>query len=176
MTQTSEAIAQNPNDGVRRLSDYLFSLRIAAPIVDYPTHHTVDEGKRLRGDMVGVFTKNLLLRDRKRRLFLVSVHEDRAVNLKTLAPQIGATGQLSFAPVEQMIAILGVPPGTMTPLALMNDADGQVTFVLDETLMEADQLNFHPLVQTKSIGLRPEQLLAFLDACGHKPLFLSRVV
>jgi Ala-tRNA(Pro) deacylase len=61
----------------------------------------------------------------------------------------------------------------MTPLALMNDAEGLVTCVLDEALLGAAQVNFHPLVQTQSIGLRPEQLLAFLDACNHTPVLLS---
>ena len=124
----------------------------------------------------GTFTKNLLLRDRKRRLFLLSVHEDRELNLKTLPTHIGASGQLSFAPIERMIAVLGIAPGAMTPLALMHDAEGLVTCVLDATLLDAEQLNFHPLVQTKSIGLRPEQLLTFLDACDHPPLLLPPCV
>jgi hypothetical protein len=40
------------------------------------------------------------------------------------------------------------------------------------TLLEAVQINFHPLMQSKSIGLQPAQLLAFLDACGHPPMLL----
>ena len=137
------------------------SLGIEAPIVSYPSHQTVEEGKRLRGAMAGTFTKNLLLRDRKRRLFL---------------PHIGASGQLSFAPIKRMIAVLGIAPGAMTPLALMHDAERLVTCVLDAALLDAEQLNFHPLVQTKSIGLRPEQLLTFLDACDHSPLLLPPCV
>lgn len=155
----------------RDLLAYLAFLGIEAPVVPYPAHRTVEEGKLLRGAMAGTFTKNLLLRDRKRRLFLFSVHEDRTLDLKTVHTQIGARGQLSFAPTEDMTSILGIAPGTMTPLALMNDTEKLVTCVLDATLLEATQINFHPLVQTKSIGLHPDQLLTFLKSCGH-PLVL----
>lgn len=156
----------------RNLLAYLARLDIEAPVVPYPAHRTVEEGKLLRGAMAGTFTKNLLLRDRKRRLFLVSVHEDRTLDLKTIHTHIGARGQLSFAPTEDMTAILGIAPGTMTPLALMNDSKKLVTCVLDATLLEATQINFHPLVQTKSIGLHPVHLLAFLKSCGHPPILL----
>ncbi|MDQ3614644.1 MAG: prolyl-tRNA synthetase associated domain-containing protein [Chloroflexota bacterium] len=176
MNLASEAPTQQSNEALDRLVDYLASLEVEAPIVDYPVHRTVDEGKRLRGTMVGTFTKNLLLRDRKRRLFLFSVHEDRVLNLKTLHTHVGGSRQMSFASPEQMIAVLGVAPGAMTPMALMNDVEEQVTFVLDETLMGAEQINFHPMVQDKSIGLRPEQLLSFLDACNHQPVLLSQDV
>ena len=173
MDRTSTGMTRGTTEAHRRLLTYLAALGIAAPVVPYPAHRTVEEGKHLRGAMVGTFTKNLVLRDRKRRLFLFSVHEDRVLDLKTIHQRIGANGQLSFAPTEQKTAILGVTPGAMTPLALMNDTDGQVTCVLDEPLLDAEQLNVHPMVQTMSIGLRPDQLLTFLDACKHPPLLLS---
>lgn len=172
-THVTESPPRNHAVAQRQLVAFLESLGIEAPIVDYPAHRTVEEGKVLRGSMAGTFTKNLLLRDRKRRLFLFSVHEDRALNLKTVHAHVGASGQLGFAPAEQMAAVLGLTPGAMTPLALMHDTGGLVTCVLDAALLDAEQINFHPLVQTKSIGLRPEQLLAFLDACHHTPVLLA---
>jgi Ala-tRNA(Pro) deacylase len=167
-----DVLSQDADTAQRRLVALLDSLGIDAAIVDYPAHQTVEEGKLLRGAMAGTFSKNLLLRDRKRRLFLFSVHEDRALDLKTVHRHVGASGQMSFAPAEQMETVLGLTPGAMTPLALMNDREGRVTCVLDATLLEAEQINFHPLVQTKSIGLRADQLLAFLDACDHSPVLL----
>ncbi len=173
MAHTPETSEHDAETASRDLAAYLASLGIEAPVVPYPAHRTVEEGKRLRGAMAGTFTKNLLLRDRKRRLFLFSVHEDRALDLKTVHTHIGARGQLSFAPTEDMTTILGTAPGAMTPLALLNDRAGRVTCVLDAALLVAEQINFHPLVQTKSIGLRPDQLLAFLEGCGHPPVLLG---
>jgi Ala-tRNA(Pro) deacylase len=77
-----------------RLFHRLADLGIEAPTVPYPPHNTAEESKALRGSMAGTFTKNLLLKDKKSRHFLPSVHEDRAIDLKTLDKRLGANGQL----------------------------------------------------------------------------------
>jgi Ala-tRNA(Pro) deacylase len=148
-------------------------LGIEAPTVPYPAHRTVEEGKILRGTMAGTFTKNLLLRDKKDRLFIFSVQEDRALDLKTLHMRVGANGRLGFASAERMLTVLGVEPGALTPLALINDESGLVTAVLDASLMQTDQVNFHPLINTESTGLRPADLLAFIESCGRQPLVID---
>jgi Ala-tRNA(Pro) deacylase len=84
------------------------SLGIAAPTVPYPAHSTIEEGKRLGGEMAGTFTKNLLLKDKKGRLFLLAIHEDRELDLKTLHTTVGASGRLGFASGDRMIDVLGV--------------------------------------------------------------------
>jgi len=153
----------------RRLFQRLGDLGIDAPTVPYPAHKTVEEGKQLRGLMTGKFTKNLLLKDKKDRLFLLSIDEDRALDLKTLHTRIGANGRLGFASAERMVELLGVPPGALTPFGLINDHAGLVTAVVDASLMNAEQLNFHPLVNDKSTGISPRQLLVFIESCGRKP-------
>lgn len=156
-----------------RLFDRFASLGISAPTVPYPAHETVEEGKRLRGEMAGTFTKNLLLKDKKGRLFLFSIHEDRALDLKTLHQRVGANGRLGFAPGERMIELLGVQPGALTPLGLINDSAGAVTAVVDAVLLDTEQVNFHPLVNTESTGLRPADLLAFIRSCGREPMIVD---
>ncbi|MCC6610916.1 MAG: prolyl-tRNA synthetase associated domain-containing protein [Burkholderiales bacterium] len=169
-------ISESPTatDAARaRLFDRLSALGIEAPTVPYPAHETVEEGKRLRGDMAGTFTKNLLLRDKKARLYLLSIHEDRALDLKTLHTRIGAKGRLGFAPAERMIESLGVQPGALTPLGLMNDAAQAVTAVIDVSLLQAEQLNFHPLINTESTGIKPAELLRFIRSCGREPMLVD---
>jgi Ala-tRNA(Pro) deacylase len=156
-----------------RLFARLAELGIAAPIVPYPAHETVEEGKRLRGDMAGAFTKNLLLKDKKGRLFLLAIHEDRELDLKTLHTRIGANGRLGFAAVERMEALLGVSPGALTPLGIIHDETGEVTVVIDNVLLDAEQVNFHPLVQQESIGLSPDALIAFVRSCAREPLIVD---
>jgi Ala-tRNA(Pro) deacylase len=63
---------------------------------------------------------------------------------------------------------LGVEPGALTPLALMHDRDQAITVVLDAKIMHDAQLNFHPLLNTESIGLTPAQLREFIAATGHQ--------
>ncbi len=134
---------------------------------------TVEEGKRLRGEMRGTFTKNLLLRDKKGRLFLFSIHEDRVLDLKTLHQRVGANGRLGFAPAERMVELLGVQPGALTPLGLINDAQGLVTAVIDALLLDAEQVNFHPFINIESTGLRPDDLLSFLRSCNRELLLVG---
>ena len=170
MAETTDGIEAIARD---KLLKRLTELEIDAPIVAYPAHSTVEEGKQLRGQMSGTFTKNLLLKDKKSRLFLLSVHEDAMVDLKTLHTSIGAQGRLGFASADLMVDLLGVGPGTLTPLALMNDSESVVTLVLDASLLDADQINFHPMAHTESIGITPAQLTKFLDACKHPPLAIA---
>lgn len=167
-------ISRNAFDETRaRLFDRFAALGIAAPTVPYPAHETVEEGKRLRGEMAGTFTKNLLLRDKKARLFLFSIHEDRALDLRTLHTLVGANGRLGFAPPERMVELLGVQPGALTPLGLINDTAGAVTAVIDTSLLHAAQVNFHPLINTESTGLRPVDLLDFIRSCGREPMLVD---
>jgi Ala-tRNA(Pro) deacylase len=161
---------ESPQDQLFRRLD---ELGIAATTVPYPAHRTVEEGRALRGSMSGTFTKNLLVKDKKKRLFLIVAEEARAIDLKTFNARIGAKGHLSFASAETMREVLGVDPGTATPFGLMNDLRRQVTPVIDASLMSAAQVNFHPLAHTASTGIRPEDLLTFMRACGHEPLIVE---
>lgn len=147
---------------------FLESLGIAVRVVSYPAHSTVEEGRLLRGDMPGTFTKNLLLKDKKGKLFLVVAEESRVVDLRTLHGKVGASGRLGFASPDAMRETLGVEPGALTPLALMHDRDRAIAVVLDAKIMHDAQLNFHPLLNTESIGLTPAQLREFIAATGHQ--------
>jgi len=157
----------------RSLFERFEVLGIRTTVEPYPEHDTVEEGKALRGEMAGTFTKNLLLKDKKGQLFLVAAHEDREIDLKTLHTRIGARGRLGFAGPDRMMAALGIGPGALTPLAVLNDTAGSVAVVIDADLMEAGQVNFHPLVSTESVGLRPDDLTKFIESCDRTPIVVS---
>lgn len=170
-----------------RLLDQLEAIGLGTPpIAEYPTHTTVEEGEQLRADLPGTFTKNLFLKDKKGRLFLLSTHEDARVDLKTLHLAVGAQGRLGFASPNLMSELLGVEPGTVTslglmndtagtvtPLGLMNDTAGAVTFVIEDALLREAELNFHPMTHTETIRLTPRALLAFLEATGHSAIAVT---
>lgn len=163
------------NEAQMRLFGRLRELGINTITLPYPAHQSVEEGKSLRGQMPGQFTKNLLLKDKKNTLFLVVAGEDQPIDLRTLHSRIGAQGRLGFAQTEQMQAVLGVAPGALTPFALINDAEAVVRVVLDADLLDAKQVNFHPLVNTESTGIRPDDLVKFIRASGREPImFRSR--
>ncbi|HLL26389.1 MAG TPA: prolyl-tRNA synthetase associated domain-containing protein [Xanthobacteraceae bacterium] len=152
---------------------FLARLGIETATVEHPPLFSVEESRHLRGEIPGAHTKNLFLVDRKDRLFLVSAEESTAVDLKSLHRRIGASGRLSFGKAEEMRAALGVEPGSVTPLAAMNDREKRVTVVLDKALLSRDPLNFHPLVNTRTTRISAAGLLRFLQAVGHAPLIVA---
>ena len=153
-----------------RLMARLLNLGIDAPVVRYPAHTSIEEGKRLRDDLSGAFTKDLLLKDKKGRLFFVTAFKDTDIDLKTLHTRIGAQGRLGFASPDAMAELLRVHPGTATPLGLMNDTENAVTLVVDEALLGAEQLNFQPMTHIESIGLTWPQFRTFVASCDREPL------
>ena len=101
----------------------------------------------LKADLPGAHTKNLFLKDHKGRLWLISARQDTVIDLKRAAAAMGA-GRLSFGNEALMWETLGVRPGSVTALGLINDVERRVTFVLDRRLWDADIVNFHPLTNT----------------------------
>ncbi len=112
---------QSPQQLFARLEQ----LGIAQRTVEHPAVFTVEEAKALRGDLPGHHVKNLFLRNKKEEMWLVVALEDRAIDLKRLGEVLGA-GRLSFGSAERLKRHLGVEPGSVTPLALINDPGGAV--------------------------------------------------
>ena len=137
---------------------------------DHPAVFTVAESSELHRSMRGGHTKNLFLRDRKGNHFLVTAEQDTEVDLKRLHKVIGGASRFSFGKPEQLLEWLGVTPGSVTALAIANDVEGRVRFVLDERLLRHDHVNCHPLVNDATTTIRRDDLVAFATAHGHEPL------
>lgn len=152
----------------RDLYAELERLGIRVDVVQHPAVYTVEESKRLRGELPGGHVKNLLLRNKKNELWLLCALEDTAVDLKALGAKIGS-GRLSFANAEQLRSALGVEAGAVSPLAVINDAEGRVRVVLDERMLACDRLNFHPLRNDATVGMATADFLRFLKARNHPP-------
>jgi Ala-tRNA(Pro) deacylase len=129
---------------------------------------TVEEAAIVNAVQPGGHTKNLFLKDRKDGLWLVVLRHDFRLDLSALSKQIGAP-RFSFGPGELLIATLGVPPGSVTPFALINDPEQKVRVVLDEDMLKLAPLNFHPLRNDRTIAVSSGDLLRFVADCGHVP-------
>jgi Ala-tRNA(Pro) deacylase len=145
-------------------------LGVACETLDHPPLHTVEESRALRGQIPGGHSKNLFVKDKKSRLFLLTLGEETEIDLKRVHEKIGASGRVSFGSAELLQEVWGVLPGAVTPFGAINDAAGRVTVVLDSELLAHARVNFHPLVNTRTTGLSPEGLKSFLRATGHEPL------
>jgi Ala-tRNA(Pro) deacylase len=150
---------------------HLESLGIAAATSTHPPLRTVEDSKRLRGTLPGGHVKNLFLRDKRGGHWLLTTLEDTRVDLKAMAQRLGAA-KFSFASAEMLNDLLGIEPGAVSPLAVINDTGGRVAVVFDEPMLARDPLNVHPLRNDRTTTIATADLLRFLAACGHVPLVL----
>lgn len=152
---------------------------LAALGIETKTHHhapafTVEQGNLVWGDIPGIHCKNLFLKDAKGRLWLVVAPADRKIELKTLPALIGSA-RLSFGSADLLRSVLGIEPGSVTPLALVNDPDRRVTIVLDAWMMAQELLNFHPLTNAMTTTLTSDGFRGFLRSTGHEPVVVELV-
>ncbi len=132
----------------------------------------VGEGEDIKAGIAGAHSKNLFLKDAKDQLWLISAADLTVIDLKRLPLVIGSA-RLSFGNAVLMQEALGVTPGSVTALALVNDAAGRVRFVLDRVMWEAAAVNFHPLVNTATTTLTQADFRKFLAAVGVQPLVVD---
>ena len=156
----------------KELLDRLAALGIEAETIEHEPVFTVAESRPVKARIPGAHSKNLFVKDKKGRFFLISAKDETPIDLKRAHEAIGASGRLSFGSADQLRALLGVEPGSVTAFAVANDTEGKVTMILDANLMEHERVNFHPLVNSMTTGVSREDLLKFLRATGHEPLIL----
>ena len=150
----------------------LAELGIATTTLDHEAVFTVAESSRLERELPGGHTKNLFLKDKTGKLYLLVALGHAHIDLKTLPKALGSD-RLSFGRPELLLEILGVPAGSVTPFALINDKARLVTVILDAGMMRHERLNFHPLENTATTNIAREDLVAFIRACGHEPRILA---
>jgi Ala-tRNA(Pro) deacylase len=166
----SESVMTMTSD---ELLTYLKEIGIGAITHEHSPVHTIDDSKRLRGDIPGIHTKNLFLRDTKKQCYLVVTHEETTVNLKNLRHKLHAKGTLSFGRPETLMEHLGVTPGAVSLLALINDRGRNVALAIEDSLLLSDPVNCHPLTNNRTTSLSANGILLFLERTGHLPLSIS---
>ncbi|XP_062519368.1 prolyl-tRNA synthetase associated domain-containing protein 1-like [Corticium candelabrum] len=162
--------------GRAELMQLLEKLEIRSQVVEHPAVFTVEEMMPHVGHLVGAHSKNLFLRDKKKKgLWLVTTLAEREVNLGDLGKKLSVSGGLRFADEDVMIDTLNVAQGCCTPLALFNDKDRKVQFILDDDFINGghEQIFFHPMVNEATLGMSPQDFLKFLEAIEHKPTLIS---
>ena len=120
------------------LLERLHALGIAYGRADHAPVFTCDEADRaVPAELGGVHTKNLFLRDRKgsHHWLLVTMCE-KSVDLKTLSSRVGADG-FSLASPERLLRHLGLTPGAVTVLGLVNDPGHAVELLVDRDVWDA---------------------------------------
>jgi len=164
----SDTSLASPDAREQALYERLRALGIAWTRYEHVPVFTVEEAAVVNATQPGGHTKNLFLKDKKGGLWLVVLRDDFGLDLNGLSKQIGAP-RFSFGSGELLIATLGVPPGSVTPFALINDPEHKVRVVLDEEMLGQEPLNYHPLRNDRTIAVAAADLLKLNADCGHAP-------
>ena len=147
----------------------LKALAIPFAAYDHVAVFTVAESDAVNAAIPGAHTKNLFLKDAGGAFWLVTVPSEARVDLKALPAAIGSK-RVSFGKAEDMDRLLGIAPGSVTPLAAINALAGSITVVLDDSLAAAETVNVHPLRNTGTLGLSGAAILDLLRHWGHAPV------
>lgn len=134
LAETREVTPASMAADRRKFFARLEELGIASITVAHEPVFTVEQSRSLRETIPGAHTKNLFLTDKDGRVALVVAKDDSRVDLKRVASRLGF-GRLSFGNAALLGSLLGVTPGSVTPFALINDREGRVRVVVDESLL-----------------------------------------
>jgi len=151
-----------------KLLEMLYSKGITYSIYHHAPIFTAAEGEHLKKEIPGVHCRNLFLRDKKKAMFLVVAANETQIDLKKLSGVLDC-GRLSFGSAVRLWDHLGIRQGAVNPFCILNDQDKQVRIILDQGMMAADIVNYHPMDNAMTIGLKPDDLLSFIACVGHKP-------
>ena len=131
---------------------------------------TVEDAKSVEGEFMvpgenALRLKNLYLRDKKKRNYLVTLQQDREIDLKSLGAELGADN-LSFGSADRLLENLGIRPGAVSPLAMITGSEKGVTFYMDAQAQEADVIYMHPLVNDRTVAMTRDDVMAFFEKTG----------
>lgn len=142
---------------------------ISYSYIRHPAVFTCEEAHQYRPAIPGLETKNLFLRDDDRRCYLVMTDCALRMDLKALGSVLSAR-KLQFGSAPLLMDVLGLTPGSVTVLGLVNDLNRRVQLVVDSRCWPAPTYLCHPLVNTATLVIEHAALLRFFSITGHIPL------
>ena len=154
--------------------DFLDRLGINYKTLKHPAAFTIEECSKVRDAVGAPVFKNLFLTNKQQtKFYLLVMPGEKVFKTKYLSAQINSA-RLSFANEDLMKSYLGVTPGSVTPMGLINDKDREVTLLLDEDLKNYPEFACHPCINTASIVLKLDALTeTIIPATGHQINWVS---
>lgn len=147
----------------QHLFAFLASLGITVDTVEHEPAFTVDQLQVTT--FPAPVCKNLFLKDRRKRLWLVIALTDTKINLKGLAKTLDAP-ELRFADVKLLKQHLGLAPGEVSLFGIINDQDKKVTVVIDTRIFLYERVGFHPLRNDATTFINTDDIKPFIEECS----------
>ena len=154
------------------LLNFLQNLGVKYQLFEHKPLFTVAQSQKFRQGMEGFHVKNLYLRDKRKRSFLIVAQEDCAIDLKNLPEKLGSS-RLSFGSNDRLFEKLGVFPGAVTPLSLINNKEKDVSLFLDKKIRNKKKIFCHPLVNDKTLSISYQDLNKFFNSLEIKINFIN---
>jgi Ala-tRNA(Pro) deacylase len=154
--------------------DFLNENKIAHSFFEHIPVYTCEEAKKHLSHIPGVATKNLFLKNKEgSAFFVVSVHEEKRVQIKSLQAILN-TSKLSFAKAEELKELLLLEPGSVTMLSVINDKAQKVRFIIDKELISINKpFQMHPLVNSATVVINCENLQKFFSLLEREIEYLD---
>ena len=149
---------------------YLTEHNIAYEVSEHKAVFNMEEAEALDLPYPECDAKNLFIRDdKKQNYYLITVKGDKRVDLKEFRKQHGLRA-LSFASPEELSAVMGLTPGAVTPLGILNDVERRVHFYLDKSFI-GGKIGVHPNDNTATIWMQADELMDLIKKHGNAAEF-----
>lgn len=162
------------------VKEYLTNLDVKFIVHTHKAVYTCEEADKFCKDIPGIHSKNLFLKDNKDQFYLVILPDSKKLEIKLLESLLSQKEvskekvqiKLKFASEEDLDKILKVKPGSVSPLALINDTESKVTIIIDEEVWSSDIVSFHPGINTETLELTKEGFHNFVFSLSNKFLLI----
>jgi Ala-tRNA(Pro) deacylase len=155
---------------IKQVEQYLEANNLSFKLYQHPAVFTVEEAEKAAA-VPGARNKNLFLINKsKDQYYLVCLAASKRLDLKSLANKLQEK-KLSFASSKRLNQILSLYPGAVSPFGLINDQEKQTQVIIDQDLLEADLISFHPNENTATLVLKTNDFKRYLQTLELKGLY-----
>ena len=153
----------------QEIYDFIKSKNIWHEITEHKAVFNMNELSEIEVPYPEYDAKNLFVRDdKKRNYYLITVKGDKRVDLKEFRRQ-NNTRPLSFASEQELMSIMNLIAGSVTPLGMLNDKELKVAFYLDKDFLNGKQIiAIHPNENTATLWLKVEDLISIIKEHGNE--------
>ena len=145
-----------------KVLEVLKEMNIDYEIITHPAAYTTEEADEYVKDREGVFSKTLLLSDKKNKNFYLVIIDDRKrLDIKKLSTLVGQ--RLHFAKEEDLMKKMSLKPGSVSLFGLINNKEKDIKIFIDKEAVEENNINFHPNVNTATIFISTNDMFKFLN-------------
>ena len=152
----------------KALEEYLKNNDISFILHQHPPVFTVPEAKIHCGSIPGTHCKNLFVKDKKTgQFYLVTFPHDKSLNFNQFRKMIGAS-KVRFGGEEDLFNVLGITPGAVSPIGLVNDKENKTIFIVDEEIWQAEEVCCHPNINTETLQIPGSDFRKLIRSTGNK--------